>query len=299
MASIQINRGTTTEIENTPYRDGLISFDTDKKEILMDNNGERETYGANGTEVTANPEGQATGDLQKLGIGEDIYNVSGGHTIQNTSGTAVTQRTKMRINGAYVHDDATNQVTDVDIVRDMLKSEIESLSGDSVEGFQHSTDEPDEVQITIPTELDDLNDVSIDNNLEDGQVLKYNSTTHKWENSTVGYFVSQSSPITVEATTNTTLVTIPKVEAGVYIVCGSLKINTMPSSNVLRYFQLTMSNGDKICEMTINQAAYATIRIPVSGVVIFNSDTTNVNLIVYLREQLEIAETEIGLMKMF
>lgn len=181
MASIQINRGTTTEIENTPYRDGLISFDTDKKEILMDSNGERETYGANGTEVTANPQGQATGDLQTLGIGEDIYNISGGHTIQNTSGTAVTQRTKMRINGAYVHDDSTNQVTDVDIVRDMLKSEIESLSGDAVEGFQHSTDEPDEVQFTIPTELDDLNDVSI-SNVADGQILKYDSQSGKWIN---------------------------------------------------------------------------------------------------------------------
>lgn len=205
MASIQINRGTTTEIENTPYRDGLISFDTDKKEILMDSDGERETYGANGTEVTANPEGQATGDLQKLGIGDDIYNISGGHTIQNTSGTAVTQRTKMRINGAYVHDDSTNQVTDVDIVRDMTKEELEALSGDEIEGFQHTTDEPDELQIDIPipNELNDLDDVNIDENtLSGGQILTYNNVTKKWENSDdiEGTILKQGNPITFNIT---------------------------------------------------------------------------------------------------
>ena len=201
MASIQINRGTTTEIENTPYRDGLISFDTDKKEILMDNGGERETYGANGTEVVANPQGQPTGDLQTLGIGEDIYNISGGHTIQNTSGTAVTQRTKMRINGAYVHDDSTNQVTDIDIVRDMTKAELETLSGDEIEGFQHTTDEPDELQIDIPipNELNDLDDVNIDETtLSGNQILTYNNVTKKWENNDNidGTIVKVGNPIT-------------------------------------------------------------------------------------------------------
>ena len=148
MASIQINRGTTTEINNTPYKDGLISFDTTKMQILLDDDDERKIFGSDGTEVIANPIGEPTDTLQTIEIDSEIYRISGGHEIQNTSGTSLTQRNKMRYNGVYAHDDSSNQVTDVDVVREMTKIQKDNLNGDSINGFQYTTDENDDLPLT-------------------------------------------------------------------------------------------------------------------------------------------------------
>ena len=148
MASIQINRGTTTEIDNTPYKDGLISFDTTKRQILLDDDDERKIFGSDGTEVIANPIGEPTDTLQTIEIDSEIYRISGGHEIQNTSGTSLTQRSKMRYNGVYAHDDSSNQVTDVDVVREMTKIQKDNLNGDSINGFQYTTDENDDLPLT-------------------------------------------------------------------------------------------------------------------------------------------------------
>lgn len=45
MANVNFVRGDTTKINNTPITDGQVLFDTDKKNILMDNGNTRENYG--------------------------------------------------------------------------------------------------------------------------------------------------------------------------------------------------------------------------------------------------------------
>ena len=64
MASIQINRGTKAEIDNTPVTDGLICFQTDDNFIYMDNGDTREAFG--GVKVIPNPEEQPTEVLRNL-----------------------------------------------------------------------------------------------------------------------------------------------------------------------------------------------------------------------------------------
>lgn len=146
MASIQINRGTKAEIDNTPIVDGLISFQTDDNFIYMDNGETREAFG--GVKVIPNPEEQPTEVLRNLQIADDVYKISGGHEIEDQSGDTLTQRDKMRFTGAYSHDDSTNEVTKIDIVREMTVSQKDSLSGDEIEGFQWTTDENDELPLT-------------------------------------------------------------------------------------------------------------------------------------------------------
>ena len=74
---------------------------------------------------------------------------TGGHTIENASGTAMDQRTNLQFVGASVTDDSSN----------------------------------DKTVVTIADELSELTDVNI-TSATDAQVLKYDSTSGKWINAT-------------------------------------------------------------------------------------------------------------------
>lgn len=146
MSSIQINRGTKAEIDNTPVTDGLICFQTDDNFIYMDNGDTREAFG--GVKVIPNPQEEPTEVLRNLQIADDVYKISGGHEIEDQSGTTLTQRDVMRFTGAYSHDDSTSEVTKIDIVREMTVAQKDTLTGDEVEGFQWTTDENNDLPLT-------------------------------------------------------------------------------------------------------------------------------------------------------
>jgi hypothetical protein len=146
MSSIQINRGTKAEIDNTPVTDGLICFQTDDNFIYMDNGDTREAFG--GVKVIPNPQEEPTEVLRNLQIADDVYKISGGHEIEDQSGTTLTQRDVMRFTGAYSHDDSTSEITKIDIVREMTVAQKDTLTGDEVEGFQWTTDENNDLPLT-------------------------------------------------------------------------------------------------------------------------------------------------------
>ena len=66
---------------------------------------------------------------------------SGGHTILDNDGTSLTQRDEMQFVGAYSEDDSTNEITKVNIVREMTKAEFDLLSDDEKTGIIVTTDE--------------------------------------------------------------------------------------------------------------------------------------------------------------
>lgn len=67
---------------------------------------------------------------------------SGGHTILDNSGTALTQRDDLQFVGTYSEDDSTDEITKINIVREMTKNEFDNLSDDEKTGIIITTDEP-------------------------------------------------------------------------------------------------------------------------------------------------------------
>ncbi len=68
---------------------------------------------------------------------------SGGHTILDNSGTALTQRDDLQFVGAYVNDDSANEITKVNVVREMTKAQFDLLSNAEKVGLIRVTDEDD------------------------------------------------------------------------------------------------------------------------------------------------------------
>ena len=64
----------------------------------------------------------------------------GGHTIQDNSGTALTQRTKMQFVGANSIDDSTNGKTVVRVLRSMTKADFDLLTDAEKQGIINVTD---------------------------------------------------------------------------------------------------------------------------------------------------------------
>lgn len=73
-------------------------------------------------------------------VNGDVSGGSGGHTIVDDSGTALTQRTNLQFNGAYSEDNSTDDTTEVNVVREMTKAEFDLLSDDEKVGFINITD---------------------------------------------------------------------------------------------------------------------------------------------------------------
>lgn len=65
---------------------------------------------------------------------------SGGHTIVDDSGTSLTQRTNLQFNGAYSEDNATDDTTEIDVVREMTKAEFDELTEAEKTGLINITD---------------------------------------------------------------------------------------------------------------------------------------------------------------
>lgn len=65
---------------------------------------------------------------------------SGGHTIVDDSGTSLTQRTNLQFKGAYSEDNATDDTTEIDVVREMTKAEFDELTEAEKTGLINITD---------------------------------------------------------------------------------------------------------------------------------------------------------------
>lgn len=66
---------------------------------------------------------------------------SGGHTILDNSGTALTQRANLQFKGAYSEDNSGDDTTEVNVVRSMTKTLYNQLSPDKKVGIINITDE--------------------------------------------------------------------------------------------------------------------------------------------------------------
>lgn len=101
------------------------------------------------SDSTTTPQTLMSGAIGYAGNGDRVIGQAvAGHVIDNDSGTQLTQRTDLQFKGVYVEDDQTNNVTKVDIVREMTKAQLEQLSGEELKGFQRTTDEPDSLPLT-------------------------------------------------------------------------------------------------------------------------------------------------------
>lgn len=67
----------------------------------------------------------------------------GGHEILDDSGTGLTQRDELQFVGTYSEDDDTDEITKVNIVREMTKAQYDLLSASQKKGIIRTTDEPD------------------------------------------------------------------------------------------------------------------------------------------------------------
>lgn len=76
-------------------------------------------------------------------FGQGSSGGSGGHTIQNDSGTALPQESALQFVGVYSEDDSTNGKTKVNIIREMTKAQMDALSTEAKKGVIHTTDEAD------------------------------------------------------------------------------------------------------------------------------------------------------------
>lgn len=84
--------------------------------------------------ITLNQAADATIALDAGGGG------SGGHTILDDEGTSLTQRNDLQFKGAYSVDNNTDQITEVNVVREMTALEFEQLTDDEKVGIINVTD---------------------------------------------------------------------------------------------------------------------------------------------------------------
>jgi len=90
--------------------------------------------------------GTKIAEIDINGTTTDVYAPSagsGGHTIENTSGTDLPQEDNLQFVGVYTRDDSGNDRTEVNIVRDMTAAQMAALSTAEAEGFIWTNDEDD------------------------------------------------------------------------------------------------------------------------------------------------------------
>lgn len=81
--------------------------------------------------------------LRNKPIGAISDGGNGGHTIENTSGTDMEQRSDLQFVGVYTEDDSANDRTKVNVVRTMTKAQMDALSAAEKVGFIRTSDEAD------------------------------------------------------------------------------------------------------------------------------------------------------------
>lgn len=181
--------------------------------------------------------------------GTDWVNASesgGGHTILNDSGTSLTQQPNLQFKGAYSEDNDTDSVTEVNVIRKMTKAQFNSLSADEKVGLIHITDESDVAPLA---DLPDVNLTSPTN----GQVLKYNSTSSKWENANESGGGSGGHTIVDEDGTSLTQRTNLQFN-GAYLEDNSTddttEVNVVRSMTRAEFDQLSANEKQGIIEIT-------------------------------------------------
>ena len=80
-------------------------------------------------------------------IAQNLGN-SDGHTIQNDSGTDMQQRDHLQFKGVYVSDDQSNDVTKINIIRQLSNNDIQSLTTEAKKGIIINTDETSDLPLT-------------------------------------------------------------------------------------------------------------------------------------------------------
>ena len=90
---------------------------------------------------------------------------SGGHTILDDGGTALAQEDNLQFVGVYSEDDSTNEITKVNIVREMTQAQYDLLSADEKKGIIRITDK-DYVCEASDVVYDNVNDVSVEDELD-------------------------------------------------------------------------------------------------------------------------------------
>ena len=106
--------------------------------------------------VEANPVEADTDELKKIGIEGTIYKIAGGHELVNSSGSTMTQRSKMEFLDTHLTDDSGNNTTKVQVTKEITTAQF---SSETEEGLYFITDMPDSVVTAEQVAYDSNNSV--------------------------------------------------------------------------------------------------------------------------------------------
>ena len=153
--------------------------------------------GPTGTEMAQEDKLQFTGDVTVTDDstnGKTVVNITGGgHTIQNTAGTNLAQEDTLQFVGVNTVDDSTDGKTKVNIVRNMTKAQMDTLSSSEKEGFIHTTDEPDSPYSNISNAEVTFTEASTRANIASGEKIStLFGKIKKWFSDLPNMFVSKS-----------------------------------------------------------------------------------------------------------
>lgn len=104
--------------------------------------------------LTIQQDGTTVGTFSANQSGNTTVNLtggsgSGGHVIEDTNGTALTQRADLQFVGVYTEDDSANDRTKVNVVRTMTKAQMDALSSAEKVGFIRTSDEADNPYLAL------------------------------------------------------------------------------------------------------------------------------------------------------
>ena len=105
MASVQINRGNTQEINATPITDGLILFDTEGEALYADVGNQRKKYSNN---ITPNPQETSTDELSKIKLDGTVYDITDLDRVDWESNGILGAKNLLNITLSKLKEDNTN-----------------------------------------------------------------------------------------------------------------------------------------------------------------------------------------------
>ena len=134
----------------SPSNGQILKYDSANQEWINANESTGSTVTWNQIQST----GTKIATVSIDGNSTDVYAPTsggggGGHTILDNSGTALTQRDDLQFIGAYSVDDSTNEITKVNVVREMTRAQFDLLSADEKVGIINVTDEDDTITSVI------------------------------------------------------------------------------------------------------------------------------------------------------
>ena len=132
-----------TQIQSTGTKIATITVDSVGTDLYAPNGGAIDLDDLSDVTITSVTDGQVLkydGTNHQWVNGDGGGGGSGGHTILDNEGDSLTQRTNLQFKGAYSDDNATDDTTEVNVVRKMTKAEFDLLSDDEKVGFINITD---------------------------------------------------------------------------------------------------------------------------------------------------------------